>query len=202
MTMDRTGLTATHLAGCLLVFSGSTILMGIITAEAVYPDAYTTHDNAISDLGLANHSQPQPASPVFNGAMLASGTATVASTYLLHRVFHTWSATVPLLLHGLGTLGVGLFPSDRPALHFLFAAITFISGGLAGLLATRVQSGPFRYLSALLGLIALGNLALMQFGRGTPPFRTLGLGGVERWVAYPIALWLVAFGAYLTGIRK
>jgi hypothetical protein len=27
----------------------------------------------------------------------------------------------------------------------------------------------------------------------------LGAGGAERWVAYPIVLWLVVFGGYLIG---
>jgi hypothetical protein len=28
----------------------------------------------------------------------------------------------------------------------------------------------------------------------------LGEGGLERWIVYPIALWLVAFGSYLMAI--
>jgi hypothetical protein len=83
--------------------------------------------------------------------------------------------------------------------------VTFASGGAAGILATRAQAGAFRFASFLLGAVALANLALLaldQAGRSTPVFRALGVGGVERWVAYPISLWLVAFGAYLTGRRS
>ena len=45
------GLTAGQVAGCLLFLAGCAILMGIITAEALYPDVYTTFENEISDLG-------------------------------------------------------------------------------------------------------------------------------------------------------
>jgi hypothetical protein len=75
--------------------------------------------------------------------------------------------------------------------------VTFVSGGAAGILATKAQIGVFRYASFLLGAVALGNLALLaleQAGRSTLPLRALGVGGV-------VSLWLVAFGAYLTARR-
>jgi hypothetical protein len=34
---------------------------------------------------------------------------------------------------------------------------------------------------------------LLEWG----PFARLDLGGVERWMVYPILLWLVGFGSYL-----
>jgi len=30
----------------------------------------------------------------------------------------------------------------------------------------------------------------------------LGGGGVERWVAYPIVIWLIGFGEYLPGLSS
>ncbi len=30
-------------------------------------------------------------------------------------------------------------------------------------------------------------------------FFALGLGGLERWIAYPILLWITGFGGYLMG---
>ena len=36
-------------------------------------------------------------------------------------------------------------------------------------------------------------------GDATPLVDELGDGGIERWVAYPVVLWLVAFGGYLAG---
>jgi hypothetical protein len=31
------------------------------------------------------------------------------------------------------------------------------------------------------------------------PVAILGIGGLERWVAYPVALWVTGFGGYLLG---
>ncbi len=55
-------------AGILFLLAGSIILMGIITAEAFYPEAYvyTTRNSMISDLGateppnsiITQHQQP------------------------------------------------------------------------------------------------------------------------------------------------
>jgi hypothetical protein len=49
-----------------------------------------------------------------------------------------------------------------------------------------------------LGAIALAAtvLALDAF-RSWAPMVELGDGGLERWIVYPIVLWLVAFGSYL-----
>ena len=36
-----------QVSGLLLLAAGAALLMGIITAEALYPDTYTTHGNEI-----------------------------------------------------------------------------------------------------------------------------------------------------------
>ncbi len=77
----------------------------------------------------------------------------------------------------------------------MVASLTFLSGGVAAILAGRVTRPPFRYLSIALGLIALLSIFLSGWLGDT----RLGDGGIERWVAYPIVLWLVAFGAYILG---
>jgi hypothetical protein len=40
----------------------------------------------------------------------------------------------------------------------------------------------------------VASVFLLEWG----PFARLDLGGVERWMVYPILLWLVGFGGYLT----
>lgn len=40
-----------NIAGTLLFFAGSLIIMGLITGETFYPGEYTTFKNEISDLG-------------------------------------------------------------------------------------------------------------------------------------------------------
>ena len=60
------------LAGSALIAAGAFTLMGIITAEAVYPEAYATRANDISDLA-APRGRSQPSATIFNLAMIASG---------------------------------------------------------------------------------------------------------------------------------
>ncbi len=50
-------------------------------------------------------------------------------------------------------------------------------------------------ISILLGAVTLLSLVLS----GTLADTRLGEGGIERWVAYPIVVWMIAFGGYLLG---
>ena len=59
-------------------------------------------------------------------------------------------------------------------------------------------TGPFRYFAFALGAVALaatvfGLEPLEHWG----PQDALGRGGIERWIAYPVLLWLVGFGTVL-----
>jgi hypothetical membrane protein len=87
--------SGTEVAGALLIAAGCTILMGIITAEVVYPGDYATDENTISDLGVTTESPDHRAATIFNGAMIASGAATMAAAGLLHRSLRTLFVTVP-----------------------------------------------------------------------------------------------------------
>jgi hypothetical membrane protein len=188
------------LAGTLLALAGAVILMGIITAEALYPAAYTTHDNEISDLGATRPPDSiilQPSAGIFDGVMIATGIAIIVGALLLHRGYGTKRVTISMGLLGTGVLGVGIFPGDKDPYHGIFALIAFVAGGFAALLSARVQAAPLRYLSMLLGAITLGSLVLAMFTDSTVIYRELGDGGIERWIAYPVVLWLVAFGASL-----
>lgn len=191
-------------AGLLLVLAGAVVLMGITTAEALYPEAYSTHLNVISDLGAPKAPRTaafEPSATVFNGAMLLAGTSIVAAAYALsrdpERIAGTRFFVLALALHGLGTFGVGLFPSDQLAVHRAFAALTFAAGGGAALLSACEQRPPSRYASAVLSIVILGALVLTGLGSRTALYEELGAGGIERWIAYPTAIWLAAFGGWL-----
>ena len=69
--------------------------------------------------------------------------------------------------------------------------------------------GSGRYISVVLGVIAIGMLFLALLGAPAPdgmgllgnssPVARLGRGRMERWVVYPVLLWLMGFGGYLRG---
>jgi hypothetical membrane protein len=201
----RPGHAVETFGAALLILAGSTILMAIVTGEALFPAAYTTSQNTISDLGSTW--QPgdvvrEPSATIFNTAMMVSGAMIVAAAGAYWRAYRSRSVAIALLLLGVGMLGVGSFPGTEigghpstAGLHPPLSMLTFIAGGLCGVLAYRVTTAPFRYVSAMLGLVSLGSLVLS----GPLSASDLGVGGVERWVAYPVVLWVVAFGGYLLG---
>jgi hypothetical membrane protein len=188
-------------AGVLLVLAGLIILMGTITAEALYPAPYATDVNTISDLGGTRPPEGivrQPSAAIFDTTMVVSGLLILAAAYLIKRGGWTRRVTLPLALLGAGVLGVGVFPGNTSP-HPLFAMTAFISGGIAGVLTAKVLPRPLGEMSAVLGAIALIALALGIFLVETEPIASLGEGGIERWVAYPVVIWLIMFGGFLSG---
>ena len=192
------------IAGVLLSIAGVAILMGIITGEALYPAPYNTAKNTISDLGGTMPSEGgvvlQPSATIFVATMLVTGVMIIIGAYFVHRSFERWAATIPLALLGIGVLGVGVFPGYVPVVHPIFALIAFVSGGVAAVMAYKVTTSPFRYISIALGVITLVSVILAFFFLEAWAFvATLGEGGIERWIAYPVVLWLVMSGGYLMG---
>ena len=188
--------------GALLFIAGTLILMGIITAEALYPGTYSTHANEISDLGATrppNSIIYQPSATIFDVSMMAIGLMVLAATWFVHRAFARRSVSIPLAVLGLGALGVGLFPGNTGTPHALFAMATFVSGGIAGITAARVTTAPFRLISGTLGAVSLATLVGYLVAGDSSPMAELGIGGIERWIVYPIVLWVTAFGGYLSG---
>jgi hypothetical membrane protein len=108
--------------------------------------------------------------------------------------------TIPLTILGIGALGVGLFPGNTGTPHALFAMVTFVAGGVAAVSAARVATGPFRIVSFLFGAVSLLTLTTYMLLGDSSPLAPLGIGGIERWIVYPIVLWVVAFGGYLSGL--
>lgn len=186
------------IAGLLLFFAGFIVLMGIITGEAYYPSGYNTHDNEISDLGGTrppNSVITQPSAAIFDTTMIVTGILIMTAAYFVHLEFRELVVTIPLGLFGLGALGVGVFPGNFQVLHPIFALLTFVSGGIAAILSYRITGPPLRYVFICLGSIALTFLFLS--GVFIP---SLGKGGTERWIAYPIVFWMTGLGAYLLGL--
>ena len=187
-----------------MVLAGVVAFMGITTASVLYPDYSIRQD--ISDLGSTRPPNPvvhEPSATIFNATMLLTGALVLVAAYVIHRDGGSRVLTGPLAVFGLSVFGVGVFPGNVTPWHGLFALLTFFSGGVTAVLASRVVARPFSYLCVLLGGISLLVLASVFFYglvlREPTPLAFLGSGGVERWVAYPLLLWVLAFGGYLLG---
>lgn len=197
----RTRNTRQVIAGALLSITGIGMIMSIITNEALYPAArhYSTFANAISDLGGTqppNSYMVQPNRLIFIITMAISGVLVLAATYLLWRVVERRRFLVALGIFGVGIIGIAVFPGNVVTYHPLFSFVCFVGGSVAAILSRRVLEAPLRYFAAALGSIALlatvfGIETLENWG----PQAAIGIGGVERWIAYPVLLWLVLLGA-------
>lgn len=187
----------------MLFAVGVISFLGVTTAEALYP-GYSTSSNVISDLGASGPSQSlvvQPSATIFNTALMVCGVLIILAAFFLYRSFGSRAVAISAGLSGVGFLGVGIFPANYGNLHSGFALLTFIVGAVAAILAYKVQTAPFRYFSVVLGLVSLAVLALYFILGDSSPLAGLGKGGMERWVAYPILLWVTGFGGYLLGRR-
>jgi hypothetical membrane protein len=191
-------------AGVLYSSAGFVLLMGIITAETKYPifRHYTTRQE-ISDLGGTRPPQglvTQPSATIFDTAILIAGVLLLVGAFALWRLYRDRVLTVVSALFSAGTLGVGIFPGNTTP-HPLFAMIAFVFSALTAIAVFRVTSAPFRFMSLAVGLLSLAALAAGMLGDNSPVVKSIGIGGVERWVVFPIILWLVFFGGYLLASR-
>ena len=187
-------------AGVLYSSAGFVLLMGVITAETKYPiwRHYTTRQE-ISDLGgtAPPHSiVTQPSAAIFDTTMITAGVLLLAGAFALWRLYEHRVLTVVSTLFGVGTLGVGIFPGNTGP-HGIFAMIAFVFSALTAIAVSRVTSAPFRFISLSAGLVSLIALLVGLLGADSPVANSIGLGGVERWVVFPILLWLALFGGHI-----
>ncbi|MGY1633485.1 DUF998 domain-containing protein [Geodermatophilus sp. SYSU D01186] len=189
-------------AGLLLIAAGAGVLLAVITAEALYPADYRSSVNTVSDLAAMRPDDVvrQPSAAIFNVTMIVAGLAIATATGLLARAGARLSAVLPLGGLALGMVGVGVFPGNTyMAVHQVVSLLAFLSGGLAAVLAARLVATPLRPVLRLLGAVALGFLVGYQLFGELPVFASLGEGGVERWIVYPVTLALVVLGSGLAG---
>ena len=186
------------LSGLLYFFAGAIVLMAIITAEAFYPSGYSTFKNEISDLGATrqpNSVSFEPSSTIFNTIMLLAGIMVLVASFFQHKYLKKLLFTIPAILFGLGLVGVGIFPGNVRPYHGMAAMLTFLSGGFCAITSFKIVALPFKYISILFGSVALLTWFTAVFASATL-ISFIGIGGLERWVAYPIMLWLTGFGGY------
>lgn len=169
---------------------------------------YSWTGNTISDLANTNcglYGQRLVCSPdhlvmgasfIVLGLTMITGAGLLMSSYNSHNKlagYGFWS----MILAGLGTILVGLFPENTVSLlHVIGAALPFIFGNL-GMIIIGFYADIFpRQLKAF--SIASGSLGLaaLVFFLSSNYFG-LGIGGMERIVAYPQSIWMIIAGTYL-----
>jgi len=181
-------------AGALLAFAGLGFLMLITVLESVYPN-YSVHANTISDL-FALGARTSLIGEPFAFAVAVSW---IGGAYYLFRKSGKRRLMVLNLLPGTGLLLAVLSPENvNLAIHSMGAVVAFIPGPIAAILSYRMIKSPYRYFALLLGSLSLFG-TVMEFGAYETAFfqQTLGPGGWERVILYPLLLWLTGFGGLL-----
>ncbi len=187
------------LAGLLVFVAAAQFFVGMLIAEALYP-GYSISENYISDLGATCTDTTtcviyQPTAIIFNTSVFLLGLLAVIGAYLFWRASHQMIFPILILITGIGAMGVGIFPETAGVTHSIVSAITFVFGGVSALWSFTIVKSPFRYLSVILGVIALVALVL-YISKNT---LGLGVGGMERMIVYPELLWALGLGTYLMG---
>ena len=188
------------IAGIILMIASIQFFMSVTIAETQFP-GYSTADNTLSNLG-GTIIPVEPSATIFNVSVILMGILALAAVYLILKSGGCRLFSTCLALMAIGTMGVGIFPGYTGEIHILFAMMTFIFGSLAALFSYRLGLNiPMVVISMVVGLNGLFIIiSLFILGDGTlnPLIATLGVGGAERLLAYPMLLYMVALGGYLT----
>jgi hypothetical membrane protein len=155
----------------------------MLVAEQLYP-GYSPLRNYISDLGALK----APTSLLFNFSVVLLGLLDMASSLLLRHELGRLGALV-LAFAATGAVGVGIFPEDYGIPHEISALITFLLGAVAVIIMGIRRGGVYKPLGLAMGAVSLAALALFVPRVQTP----LGIGGVERLIAYPILIFLIIY---------
>jgi hypothetical membrane protein len=107
---------------------------------------------------------------------------------------------IVFLLGSIGAMGAALIPLDNPSdMHGLFALMAFLFMNVEAMLVGLKLSGALKAISILAGLTGLVFMVMMIFvdGGSIDVSGSIGHGGVERMIAYPVLIWMVLIGGYL-----
>ena len=186
------------ISGILYFLAGAVALMGIITAEAIYPASYSSFHNEISNPVNPDAPVPiiyNPASSIFNLTMFLAGLLSFGASIFQHIHFKKLLFTIPILLFSLGLCGIGIFTGFINPFQNIVSLFAFLAGGISAIFASKIISSPFKHFSVAFGLIGIVTWFTLVFAPQLV-FPHMVLGGNSRWIIYPIMIWLTGLGGY------
>jgi hypothetical membrane protein len=187
-----------RIAGLLFVVAVVQYVLVIVISEAVY-SGYSVGQQMVSELGdwsLAGNN-----AAIFNASIILYGLLVIAGAYYIQRVFKNRLFASLLAINGIGSLVAGVVALNISfEVHSMFGLIAFVTMVSAAIMSYKFVKSPLSYISIILGAVTLSAIVLFMLGQGNSDFYLgLGLGGMERFIIYPMALWLLGVGAYLIG---
>ena len=184
------------------LFSWQYFVCQIIVA-ASWREPYSLANNYISDLGNTVCGPYQlnyvcsPLHLLMNLSFVVQGIILIVGAILLARrhsadIWLRWGL-IGLGIGGIGSIFVGLFPENTlEYIHYTGAILAFVAGNLGLIILSKSQlslTPALRCLSSAGGIIGLFALMLIAAHQ----YIGLGIGGLERVVAYPQTLWVIAY---------
>lgn len=188
-------------AGILLMVGCVQFLLAVNLAQTQFP-GYSSTKDTLSTLG-GSAPLMEPSAIIFNASVIVFGVLGLAAVYLILKSGGCRLFSACLAISSIGAIGVGLFPQYTGNTHLFFALVAFLFGSLAVIFSYRLGLNKYMVVvSLVLGLTSLiFVLLVMILGRGDSNLLIayLGVGGNERFIAYPSIYYLIALGGYLTG---
>jgi hypothetical membrane protein len=188
-------------AGILLSVGCIQFLLAVNFAQTQFP-GYSSTKDTLSTLG-GSVPLVEPSAMVFNLSVIIFGILILIVAYLILKSGGAHIFSVLLAISAAGAIGLALFPQYTGNTHSFFALVAFLFGSLATIFSYRLGlNKPLVVISLVLGVPALVLLLLViifRFGGLINPLEIyLGVGGNERFIAFPPILYLIALGGYLT----
>ncbi len=192
-------------------FSIEYFVIQLIVAMYWKSPHYNWGFNTISDLGNTvcgiynGRDVCSPLHYLMNISFILLGLLMASGALLIYQEFREKYSTligfILMAIAGFGTIMVGLFPENsNNSLHSIGASLPFILGNLSLIiLAISLYKVPsyLRVYTFLSGAIAL----LFLIFYVTHNYGSLGIGGTERFLAYPQTVWLIFFAVYMMRSR-
>jgi hypothetical membrane protein len=200
------------LGPAIFVSAAIYFVVQIIVAWVFIP-SYSLVTNSISDLGetsCGGYGSPGMCSPRwwlmdYAGFFLLGLIMVIGSALL----YHEFTERVPrerrtamfgfslMALAGLGSILVGFFPeNENRNMHIIGAFLAIAIGNIAILVLGAGLTLPESMRRSMLIFSSLALAALLCFA--SHKSFGIGRGMMERIAAYPVTIWLIAFGLYIS----
>lgn len=183
-------------ASAFLLFGIIQWMLVVLLAEGVQP-GYVSSFHYVSTLGTGKTAL------WYNVSTIILGVTVFTSANLIRRFHDFRILTTLLLITGLATIGVGVFPEDSRPMHGIVTPIALLGGALSAMSSMKLHEKPASYFTFILGAISLvSGLAFIPYLGLTVESRALFMGlykgTLERIVIYTNLLWILILGSQLS----
>ena len=180
----------------LLLFGIIQWMLVVIISEGLQPN-YISSVHYVSTLGTGY------TATIYNISTIILGSCVSISTLYIRRFSSSRVFTILLLIAGLATIGVGVFPEDSRPMHGFVTAIALIFAALSAMSTRKLLNKPVFFFVFSLGVISLlSGLVFIPY-LGLPvesKVMYLGFykGTLERIVIYTNLLWILLLGSQIS----